>query len=154
MVRQVKLPDLSVQAVVDETIGEIQEKVSAHGTDDLLNTHPIIEDAVEDGLADLVVVQRLGVDTRRRGAEGGAAIAPGSILTVSDVEVDDLLVGDRTNLTVEDGLALAQLAASEASGLAGGVFRGYGSNVGTLDLHGLRAPGDLVEEPYLPARRL
>src|SRR5271166_6413828 len=82
MVRQVKLPDLSVQAVVDETIGEIQEKVSAHGTDDLLNTHPIIEDAVEDGLADLVVVQRLGVDTRRRGAEGGAAIAPGSILTV------------------------------------------------------------------------
>src|SRR5205807_881278 len=134
--------------------GEVQEEVPVHGTEDLLDAHAIIQDAVEDGLADLVVVQRLGLDTRRRGPEGGTAIAAGSILAVGDVEVDDLLVGDRANLTAQDVLALAELATGGAWGLAGGAFHGYGSNVGTLDLHGLRTPGDLVGEPYLPARRL
>jgi len=60
---------------------------------------------------------------------------------------------DRANLTVQDVLSLARFATGGAWGLAGGVFHGYGSNVGTLDLHGLRAPGDLIGEPYLPARR-
>ena len=100
MVRQVKLPDPLVEAVVDEAVGEVQEKVPVHGTEDLLDAHAILQDVVEDGLADLVIVQRLGLDTRRRGTEGGTAIAPGSILAVGDVEVDDLLVGDRANLTV------------------------------------------------------
>jgi hypothetical protein len=51
-------------------------------------------------------------------------------------------------------LARAELAAGGAWGLAGGILQRYGSNVGRFDLHGVRAPGDVVGEPYLPARRL
>jgi hypothetical protein len=72
----------------------------------------------------------------------------------ADLEVGDLFVGDGADLTVEDVLALPQLAASGAWGLAGGALEVYSSNVGIFHFHGLRPPGDLVGEPYLPARRL
>jgi len=54
--------------------------------------------------------------------------------TVGDVEIDDLLVGDGTDLTVKDIFALTQLATSGAWGLARGAFQGYGANVGILHL--------------------
>ncbi len=61
MVRQVELPDPLVEAVVDEAVGEVQEEVSVHRPEDLLDAHPIVEDAVEHGFTDLVVVQGAGV---------------------------------------------------------------------------------------------
>lgn len=153
MVRQVELPDPLVEAVVDEAVGEVREEVSVHRPEDLLDAHPIVEDAVEHGFRDLVVVQGAGFHARGSGAEGRATVATGPVFAVGDVEVDDLLVGDGTDLTVKDILALTQLATSGAWGLARGAFQGYGSNVGIVHLHDLRAPGDLVGEPYLPARR-
>ena len=45
-------------------------------------------------------------------------------------------VGDAVDLTVEDILAVAQLAASRAWGLAGGTLQGYGWNVGKTHLQG------------------
>ena len=68
-------------------------------------------------------------------------MATGPVLAVGDVEEDDLLVGDGTDLTVKDILALTQLATSGAWGLARGAFQGYGANVGMLHLHGLRVRG-------------
>ena len=120
-----------------------------HRPEDLLDAHPIVEDAVEHGFTDLVVVQGAGFHARGSGAEGRATVAPGPVFAVGDVEVDDLLVGDGTDLTVKNILALTQLATSGAWGLARGAFQGYGSNVGIVHLHDLRAPGDLVGEPYL-----
>ena len=64
MVRQVELPDPLVQAVVDEAVGEVQEEVSVHRPEDLLDAHPIVEDAVEHGVADFVVVQGAGFHAR------------------------------------------------------------------------------------------
>ena len=141
MVGEIKLPDLLVEAVVDEAVGEIQEKVPLHGPEDLLDAHPILEDAVEHGFTDLVVVQGAGLHSRRSGAEGRATVAPGPVFAVGDVEVDDLLVGDGPDLTVQDVLAPSELATSGAWGLAGSTFQGYGSNVGMLHLHGLRVWG-------------
>ena len=144
MVRQVELPDPLVQAVVDEAVGEVQEEVSVHRPEDLLDAHPIVEDAVEHGVADFVVVQGAGFHARGGDAEGRATVAPGPVFAVGDVEIDGLLVGDGTDLTVKDILALTQLVTSGAWGLARGAFQGYGANVGILHLHGLRVRGTWI----------
>ncbi len=65
-------------------------------------------------------------------AEGCATVAPGPVFAVGDVETDDLLVGDGTDLTVKDILALTQLATSRAWGLARGAFQGYGAFVSAM----------------------
>src|SRR5208337_5172235 len=69
VIRQIELPDLPVEAVVDEPVREIQQEVPPHRGDDPLDAHAVLEDAVEHGLTDLVVVQRPGCDARRGGAE-------------------------------------------------------------------------------------
>ena len=58
VIRQVEPPDLPVEAVVDEPVREIQKEVPPHRGDDPLDAYAVLEDAVEHGLTDLVVVQR------------------------------------------------------------------------------------------------
>src|SRR4051812_29867410 len=135
----VEAPDLAMEAVVDEAVGEVEQEVAVHRDDHPLDAHTVVEDAVEDGLADFVVVQRAGFNSRRRGPEGGAAMAAGAILSVGDVEEDDFLVGDGADRSVVDVLARRQLAAGGARGFPGAATDGYGSDVGTDSLHGLRA---------------
>lgn len=124
MIRQIELPDLPVEAIVDEHVPEIQKEVPPHRGDDPLDAHAVLEDAVEHGLTDLVVVQRPGFDARQGGAECRAAVATGPVLAVGDVEEDDLLVGDGSDPAVVDGLAVAQLAAPGTGGFAGGAPHG------------------------------
>jgi hypothetical protein len=93
---------------VDEAVGEVQEEVPPHRGDDTLHAHAVVEDAVEHGQVDPVVVQRPGFDARRRGAERGAATAAGAILAVGDVEEDELLGGDGADPAVVDGWAPAR----------------------------------------------
>src|SRR3954447_20356508 len=140
MFGHVEAPDLAMQAVVDEAVGEVEQEIPLHRGDDTFDAHAVVEDAVEDGLADLVVVQRAGFDPWRRGPEGGAAIAAGAILAVGDVEEDDFLVGEGADRSVADVLARRQLATGGARGLSGTATDVYGSDVGTDGLHGLRAP--------------
>ena len=151
MVGQVEPPGLPVEAVVDEAVGEVQEEVPPHRGDDPLDAHAVVEDAIEDGPADLVVVGGLGLDVRRGGAEGLAAGAAGPVLAVGDVEEGDLLVGDGADQAVVGGLAWPELAAVGAWGLGGCAADGYGADVGPSGLHGLRAPVGLGMHP--PARR-
>src|SRR3954464_7463846 len=84
MIGQVALPGLPVEAVVDEAVGEVQEEVPTHRGDDPLDAHAVLQDAVEDGPADRVVVAGLGFDIRRGGTEGLAAGAPGPVLAVGN----------------------------------------------------------------------
>src|SRR3954471_23011685 len=151
MIGQVELPGLPVEAVVDEPVGEVQEEVPTHRGDDPLDAHAVLQDAVEDGPADRVVVAGLGFDIRRGGTEGLAAGAPGPVLAVGNVEEDDLLVGEGADQTVTGRLASSEFAAPGTRGLCGGATDGYGADVGTDSLHGLRAPVGLVMHP--PARR-
>src|SRR3954469_11781671 len=151
MVGQVEPPGLPVEAVVDEPVGQVEVEVPAHRGDDPLGAHAVVEDAVEDGLADHVVVKGLRLDARRGGAEGLAAAATGPVLAVGDVEGGDLLVGEGADPAVVGRLARPELAAGRAWGFARGASDGYGADVGTDGLHGLRAPVGLVTHP--PARR-
>ena len=74
-----------------------------------------------------------------------------TLFAVGDVEENDLLVGDGTDLAVVGGLAPPELAAVGTRGLCGGAADGSGAEVGPSGLHGLRAPVGLVTHP--PARR-
>ena len=153
MVRQVELPDPLVQAVVNEAVGEVQEEVSVHRPEDLLDAHPIVKDAVEHGVADFVVVQGAGFHARGGDAEGRATVAPGPVFAVGDVEIDGLLVGDGTDLTVKDILALTQLL-QVGHGLGSGRISRVWCERGDTSSPWPACSGDLDREPYLPARRL
>src|SRR5262249_55001294 len=151
MVGKVQPPGLPVEAVGDEAVGEVEGEVPAHRGDHPLDAHAVVEDAVEDGPADGVVVAGPGLDIRRGGAEGRGAGAASPVLAVGDVEEDDLLVSEGADPAVVGGLAPPERAASRAWGFAGGAADGDGADVGTVGLHGLRAPVGLVAHP--PARR-
>src|SRR5215208_5525018 len=140
MVDHVKPFDLAVEAVVDEPVGEVEGEVPPHRGDRPLGAHTVVEDAVEDRLANPVVIVRPRLDARRRGAERSTATAAGPVLAVGDVEEDDLFVGDGPDLAVVGGLAPPELAARRAGGLARGAVDGYGADVGADGLHSLRAP--------------
>jgi hypothetical protein len=105
---------LPVEAVVDEASGQVQKEVTPHGGAGALDVEAVIEQAVEDGGADPVVVIGLGGDVEGPGAEVPAAGASGAILGVTDVEVSLLAVSQGSDTTAEGPLAPAALAAGGA----------------------------------------
>ena len=84
-----------------------------------LDVEAVVEDAVEDGLADEVVVVGLGGDAGRAGAEGLAAGAAGGVLGVEDAKPEATAVGEGADVAFEAAFAAAAAAAGGA-----GVARG------------------------------
>src|SRR5262245_47099122 len=60
VVGPVELAGLPVQAVVDETVGQLQEEVTGQDLTQPLDALLVVEEAVEDGVADLVGVLGAG----------------------------------------------------------------------------------------------
>lgn len=129
-----------IQAVVDEAGGEIQQEVAFHGGDGALDVEAVVEDALEDGLADEVVVVGPGGDTRRAGAKSLEAGAPRRILCVEDVNPDDRLVADGADVAIEAALEVAAFATSGA-GIARGSAADGDDLIARFGLiaHGLRS---------------
>jgi hypothetical protein len=117
----VELSDLPIEAIVEEAIRQLEVEVTSQGLLDLLDAHAIIEDAVEDGLADLVVVMGLGRDALDLGAEGGAAVAGSPVFGGGDMEEEDGLVGEGANGAFVEVLASAESSTARAGSLLGGV---------------------------------
>jgi hypothetical protein len=89
---------------------------------DLLDGHAVIEEPIEDGLADLVVVVGLGLDALNLSTEGGAAVAGGAILSGGDMKDEDGLVGDGSDSAlVGAAFASSPLAAVRAGSVPGSV---------------------------------
>jgi len=84
---------LPAQAVVDETLGECDEEVPLHSSLSLLDVEAVVEQAVEDSLADGGVVIGLLGDIQGPGAEVVAAGAASLILSVGDFHPGDAMVG-------------------------------------------------------------
>ena len=105
---------------------------------DLAETHAIVEDTIEDRLADLVIVVGLGRDAFPRGAEGGAAVAGGPVFGGGDMNNEDGLVGDGANAAFVEVPASAELSALRAGGLLGCV-----PSVGVQDLGSRHVVGGL-----------
>ena len=77
MLGHVELRGAVAEHVVDEPRGEVEEELAAERLQGPLDAHAVLEDAVEDQVADLVVVQGLGEDALGGVAEGRAAVAAG-----------------------------------------------------------------------------
>lgn len=117
----IDLTNLPVEAVVEEAGGQVEVEVAQEGVVDLLDGHAIVEDTIEDGLAHLVVVVGLGLDALDLGAEGGRAVAAGTIFGGGDVQEEDGLVGDGADGAVVEVLASAELATVRAGSFLGGM---------------------------------
>lgn len=97
--RQVELGDLPTQAVVDEAFGQLQEEVAFHGGEGALDVESVVEDAVQDGLANLFVVVGFGRDVQGPGAEELAAGTACLIFGIVDFEVGHLAIGQGADTT-------------------------------------------------------
>src|SRR5204862_129541 len=116
----VELSPQPTQAVVDEALRQAEEEVAFHGSDGAQDVEAVFEEAVEDGHSDEIVVVGLGRDVLGPGAEVFAAGTAGLILSIVDVEVGDLAIGQGADTTVEGAFAAAAHAAVGAGmGLAG-----------------------------------
>src|SRR5262249_44261601 len=94
--------------------------IALHTGQGALDVEAVLQDTVQDRLADLVVVVGLGGDVQRPGAEGLAAITASLVLGGVDVEGGHLAVGQPVNTTVEAALAAAVPATAGARvGLGG-----------------------------------
>src|ERR1700722_1349918 len=86
-----------VEAVVEEATGQVEQEVAFHGRTGTLDVEAVVEEAVEDGLANEVVVFGFGADVGRTRAKGLAAATTGAVLCVEDVQPEDLAVGQGTH---------------------------------------------------------
>src|SRR5262249_46610337 len=103
-----------------------------------LELEAVVEDAVEHGLADEVIVVRLGGDLGGAGAEVLAAAAAGAILCVEDVQPDHLAQRERADLAVQPALAAAVPAAAGAW-VGQGLTADCGDLLTGLHAHSLRS---------------
>jgi hypothetical protein len=115
---------LPVQAVVDEATGEFEQEVTLPGQAGAFDVATVVQEAVEDDLADGVVVVGLGRDARRAGAEGLAARAGGLVLCLVDVQPGDPAVSQGADAAVKAADAAALLAAVGAGVVLGGAVDG------------------------------
>src|SRR5512138_3562309 len=127
-----------VEHVIDEPRGEGEEALAAQRLQGPLDAHPVLEDAIEDQVSDLVVVEGPGEHPLGGIAEGRAAVAPGAVLAAGDLQEGDGLVGDGADGARERPLAAAVFAARRARGLLGGAVRANASNLQVLDRQELR----------------
>ncbi len=103
-----------VEAVVDEATGQVEQEVAFHGRTGTLDVEAVVEDAVEDGLANEVVVFGFGADVGRTRAKRLAAFTAGGVLCVKDVQPDDADVGQRTHEAIQATFAVAATTAAGA----------------------------------------
>jgi hypothetical protein len=115
------LPGLPVEAVVHQAVGQVEVEVALQGVADLPKALAILQEAVEDRLADPVVVVGLRVDALQLGAEGATAAAGGPVLGGGAMDEEDGPVGERADAALVEGLAATESAAVRAGGLLGGM---------------------------------
>jgi hypothetical protein len=87
----------AVRTVVNKAFREVQQKVPGQRRPHGLYAHAVVQQTIQHGFADFVVVVAFGIDALGRRAKGLAAVAPCAILCVLDFQMHDLLVGDRAD---------------------------------------------------------
>ena len=98
MLGQIELSSPVAKLVVDEPRGEFQQELTAQRLQSLFDVHAVLDDAIQDQIADLVVVEGPGEDALGGVAEGCATIALGLILAAGDLQIGDGLIDDGADL--------------------------------------------------------
>ena len=137
----VDLADLPSKAVVDKALGEIEMEIAAQRLAQPLHTHAVVEQTVEDRLADPIAVFRTGLDPFDPRPESLATRATGAVFSDGDVEDEDLLKGD-----IADRAAVRTLPPSPLATVGARIgFRGapklYHANAGLNSIHACVPPG-------------
>ena len=136
MLGHVELCRPVAEHVVDEARGQIEEELPAERLDRPFDAHAVLEDALQDQVTDLVVIQGPGEDALGGAAEGGAAVAAGAVLAAGDLQIGDGLVGDGADPAWgQDPRAAAAATTGRARGLLGCATDGYSDDGGCLGAH-------------------
>ena len=111
----VGLVDLPVEAVVEEAVGQVEEEVPPHRLRQPVGAHAVVEESVEDGVADAVGVLGSWLDALDTGPERLAAGTRGAVFSNRQFDDDALPVGD-----VADGSRVSGLPPPGRAALGAG----------------------------------
>ncbi len=149
----VELRGAVAEHVGDEPRGEVEEEIAADRLQGAFDVQGVVEDAVADQVADLVVVGGFGEDALGAVAEGGAAVAAGGVLAVGDLQESDGLVGHGPHDPVQGPFPPAPFAARRAGGLLGVQWIGITIVVGaSVPMVCISGDGD-SQHPHSPGCR-
>src|SRR5262249_61509135 len=105
------------QAGVDEAFGQVQQEVAFDRSAGALDVEAVVDDAVEDGLADGLVVVGLWGHVQRPATEGLATAAARLVLGVVDIEEGHLAAGQGADTTAQAAFAAGAVAAVRGRGV-------------------------------------
>jgi hypothetical protein len=116
-------------------------EIAAHRFAEPFHTHAVVEQPVDDRIADLVAVFRTGFDPFDPRPEGLATRTAGAVFSDGDFEDEDLVKGD-----IADGAGVRSLPPSPLATVRARIgFRGaptlYHANAGLNSIHACVLPG-------------
>ncbi len=132
---QIGLADLPVEAVVEEAVGQVEEEVALQGVLQPVEAHAVVEQAVDDGVANAVGVLGPRFDAWNLGTEGLAAGATGAVFSDGQFDEDDLAEGDVADAAGVGVLASAPLAAMRTRVGLGGTPSSENANARRVGIH-------------------
>src|SRR6516165_1714439 len=136
MLGHLELSRVVTEHVVDKPRGQFEEILARERLQGLLDAHAVLDEAPEDQVADLVVVQRPGEHLLGSVPEGLATAASGLILAAGDLEERHGLVRDSANPARGDSpLSRTVFAARGARRLLGRAVNRYNDGCGCSGTH-------------------
>src|SRR5262245_11900328 len=140
----VALPDLPIQAVVDEAVGQFEVEVTGQAAAQGLDAHLVVQQSIEDGLADAVGVGGAGQDPLELGAESLATATAGAILCGGQFKQEDLAVSQAAQRAVMEGLATGEDTTVGAGETVGGAAAALDADGWLKGTHACVAPWGLL----------
>ena len=114
------LADFPIEAVVEEAVGEIEEELPVQRFLQAVQAHAVIEQAVDDRVADAVGVFGPRFDAFDLRAKGLAARAAGAVFSDRQFDDQNLAEGNVANLSGVSVFAFARLCHTADTGKVSG----------------------------------
>src|ERR1700689_902382 len=143
----IDLAALPVEAVVQKALREIEMEIPLQRLAEPLHAHAVVEQTVDNGLADTVAVFRARFDAVRLRSKGLAAATAGTVFSDSDFEDEDLAIGEIANKSSMGLLASPALAAAWARIGFRGAPTLHRANAGLNGFHACVPPGLAAQLP-------
>ena len=139
--RQVGLADLPIEAVVEKALGEIEMEIALEGQPEPFHAHAVVEQAVEDRLADPVGILGPRFDPLDRGAEGLAAGTTGAVFSDLDFQPDDFAICEIAHAAGVHILASSAFATAGAGEGLRGAREAFHAHARMNGIHACVPPG-------------
>jgi hypothetical protein len=107
----VDLTDFPIEAVVEKTVGEVEEELALERLLQAVQAHAVFEQAIDDHVPNAVGVVRSWFDAIDLGTKGLATRAAGAVFSDGQFDDGDFAESDVANASSVDIFAPADLAA-------------------------------------------